>query len=172
MPKAKANKKKKTWPVILAAFLVFGAIGSLADSEDTTQMPDESPSISATAPAPKATTKASSDSKVESTVKPSKSPASTVSPTPSKDAAPSPSNESTKAPTESPTVSASVEKDKKVDPNPTPDASAESYIGNVNSNIFHSPLCKTLPKEANRVYFSTRQQAIDAGHRPCQKCKP
>lgn len=154
MPKAKANKKKKTWPVILAAFLVFGAIGSLADSEDTTQMPDESPSISATAPAPKSTTKASSDPKIETTVKPSKSPASTVSPTPTATPQPTP------------------EVPEKADPNPTPDAGAKSYIGNVNSNIFHSPLCNTLPKEKNRVYFTERQQAINAGHRPCKNCNP
>jgi len=52
---------------------------------------------------------------------------------------------------------------------PTTDA---EYIGNVNSQIFHRPTCRTLPAQRNRVLFSTRQEAIDAGHRPCRNCSP
>ena len=46
------------------------------------------------------------------------------------------------------------------------------YIGNVNSNIFHKPSCTTLPAEHNRVYFDTRDEAIEYGHRPCKRCMP
>lgn len=39
-----------------------------------------------------------------------------------------------------------------------------AYIGNKKSNVFHLPSCASLPAEVNRVYFSDRQQAVDAGH--------
>ena len=47
-----------------------------------------------------------------------------------------------------------------------------SYIGNINSQIFHVSSCSTLPAPQNRIYFETREQAIEAGHRPCQRCRP
>ena len=46
------------------------------------------------------------------------------------------------------------------------------YIGNKNSKKFHLPTCRTLPKEANRVYFDTRQDAINGGYAPCKNCNP
>lgn len=55
-----------------------------------------------------------------------------------------------------------------------PDIPSEviSYIGNKNSKIFHSPYCKTLPKEKNRTYFKSKEDAIEAGFRGCQNCNP
>ncbi len=50
---------------------------------------------------------------------------------------------------------------------PTP-----AYIGNVRSCVFHKQTCRYLPTAKNRTYFNTRTQAIDAGYRPCRKCKP
>lgn len=47
-----------------------------------------------------------------------------------------------------------------------------AYIGNKKSNVFHLPSCASLPAEANRVYFSERRQAVDAGMKPCGSCKP
>lgn len=47
-----------------------------------------------------------------------------------------------------------------------------SYIGNLHSHKFHLPTCKNLPKESNRTYFDSRQEAIDAGYTPCGNCKP
>ncbi len=47
-----------------------------------------------------------------------------------------------------------------------------SYIGNQNSKKFHLPNCHTLPAEHNRVYFSTRDEAIQKGYNPCQNCNP
>jgi len=49
---------------------------------------------------------------------------------------------------------------------------AGNYIGNVNSKIFHLPNCSSLPAEKNRIYFNTRDEAINQGYRPCKKCNP
>ena len=46
------------------------------------------------------------------------------------------------------------------------------YIGNKNSKKFHLPTCKNLPAEKNRVYLSSRQEAIDGGYDPCGNCDP
>lgn len=48
----------------------------------------------------------------------------------------------------------------------------EDYIGNINSKIFHKPTCHTLPAEHNRIYFSNKEEAINAGYRPCKNCNP
>ncbi|MCL2359519.1 MAG: MBL fold metallo-hydrolase [Nitrososphaerota archaeon] len=53
-----------------------------------------------------------------------------------------------------------------------PDIPTEGYIGNKNTLVFHLPSCSSLPSQQNRVYFDTRQEAIDAGYRPCGNCKP
>ncbi|MDR0318962.1 MAG: MBL fold metallo-hydrolase [Nitrososphaerota archaeon] len=46
------------------------------------------------------------------------------------------------------------------------------YIGNKNSKTFHLQSCSSLPQEQNRVYFNSRQEAIDAGYNACSTCKP
>ena len=46
------------------------------------------------------------------------------------------------------------------------------YIGNVNSHKFHESTCKTLPKEENRIYFNSREEAIGEGFDPCGNCDP
>lgn len=58
---------------------------------------------------------------------------------------------------------------------PTPnagDSSSNCYIGNQKSLRFHRSTCRTLPAEANRVYFSTRDEALAQGFKPCGNCKP
>ena len=45
-------------------------------------------------------------------------------------------------------------------------------IGNVNSLIFPRLDCDNLPQEKNRVWFPSREAAIDAGYRPCRTCRP
>ncbi|MCL6628475.1 MAG: Ada metal-binding domain-containing protein [Armatimonadetes bacterium] len=50
--------------------------------------------------------------------------------------------------------------------------SVPAYIGNVRSCVFHRQTCRYLPAAKNRTYFDTRAKAIDAGYRPCRKCKP
>lgn len=51
-------------------------------------------------------------------------------------------------------------------------AEAGVYIGNINSHKFHKSICKTLPKEENRIYFNSREEAIDEGFDPCGNCDP
>lgn len=46
----------------------------------------------------------------------------------------------------------------------------QTYIGNVNSKKLHLPTCSSLPKEENRVYFTSYEEAIAAGYEPCKKC--
>lgn len=46
------------------------------------------------------------------------------------------------------------------------------YIGNRNSKKFHLPSCHTLPAEYNRVYLSSREEALQKGFDPCQNCNP
>ena len=75
------------------------------------------------------------------------------------------------------TVSFSTEKNESVQTNPTVTATPEpnnvgEYIGNKNSKKFHLPTCKNLPAEKNRVFFDSRQEAVDAGFDPCGNCHP
>lgn len=46
------------------------------------------------------------------------------------------------------------------------------YIGNKNSKKFHKPDCLTLPAEKNRVEFTNRADAVNAGYSPCENCNP
>lgn len=45
-----------------------------------------------------------------------------------------------------------------------------SFIGNKNSKVFHSSTCGNLPKESNQVSFSSYDEAIAAGFKPCRQC--
>lgn len=49
-------------------------------------------------------------------------------------------------------------------------AAAQTYIGNINSKKFHVPHCANLPKEENRVSFSSYDDAVNAGYTPCGNC--
>ena len=53
-----------------------------------------------------------------------------------------------------------------------PTQAAMMFIGNRNSQIFHRTTCSSLPAAHNRMYFESRQDAVDAGHRPCRRCNP
>ena len=57
-------------------------------------------------------------------------------------------------------------------PKPKASANAVGYIGNSKTKKFHLPSCKTLPAEHNRMYFDTRDNAIQAGYTPCGNCHP
>jgi len=46
------------------------------------------------------------------------------------------------------------------------------YIGNIKSRAFHREECGGLPKEENRVYFNTKEEAEGQGYKPCGNCKP
>lgn len=48
-----------------------------------------------------------------------------------------------------------------------------AYIANVNSKVLHRRTCGNLPKEENRVYFSTVEEAEAEGYtKHCGFCKP
>ena len=68
----------------------------------------------------------------------------------------------------------SVEKGENAITNPTvPAVSTEvKYIGNKNSKVFHLPSCHNLPAEKNRVNFKSRDEAVNAGFKPCGNCNP
>lgn len=48
------------------------------------------------------------------------------------------------------------------------------YIGNINLKIFHYPWCKYIQEmsEENKVYFKSRDEAINSGYRPYDVCNP
>ena len=60
----------------------------------------------------------------------------------------------------------------------TPQVSSEmtsadqGFIGSKTGKVFHLASCRSLPAEQNRVYFNSRQNAIDAGYTACSICKP
>lgn len=56
--------------------------------------------------------------------------------------------------------------------NQAPDDFGREYIGNKNTKKFHLPTCYTLPQENNRVYFTSREQAVSEGYSPCGNCRP
>lgn len=51
-------------------------------------------------------------------------------------------------------------------------SSSGSYIGNKKTKKFHRTSCRTLPKEGNRVSFSSRDKAVSSGYVPCKNCDP
>jgi len=53
-----------------------------------------------------------------------------------------------------------------------PPAETITYIGNKNSKTLHLDSCRSLPAEANRVYFDSKQEALDDGYKTCGTCKP
>ena len=47
-----------------------------------------------------------------------------------------------------------------------------SYIGNKNTYKFHRSACYSLPMEKNRVYFSSKEEALERFFDPCMNCNP
>ncbi len=48
-----------------------------------------------------------------------------------------------------------------------------SYIGNINSKVLHTLNCDSLPKESNRIYFVSTDDAERAGYtKRCSNCTP
>ena len=46
------------------------------------------------------------------------------------------------------------------------------FHGNTNSGVFHGPWCKYYDCKNCRAIFRTRQEALEAGFRPCKLCNP
>ena len=51
-------------------------------------------------------------------------------------------------------------------------SSGGSFSGNVKSGVFHRPSYKHYRCKNCTKSFSSRQQALDAGYKPCGNCKP
>lgn len=69
-------------------------------------------------------------------------------------------------------ITITAQKNKSAMTNPTETDHTSSYIGNVNSKVFHIPSCKSLLAEKNRVYFDSRSVAVNSGYSPCKNCMP
>lgn len=51
---------------------------------------------------------------------------------------------------------------------------SDSYVGNSNTGKFHAPGCGSVNKmnPSNKVYFSSRDEAVSSGYSPCGNCYP
>ena len=58
------------------------------------------------------------------------------------------------------------------DPSETTGVSEYACIGNLESKKYHRLDCSSLPKEANRIYFTSIEEAEEKGYTPCGLCKP
>ncbi|MBW1992998.1 MAG: hypothetical protein JRI77_00950 [Deltaproteobacteria bacterium] len=47
-----------------------------------------------------------------------------------------------------------------------------TYRGNVSRNIFHAPSCRHYNCKNCTRLFSSREEAMAAGFRPCKRCRP
>ena len=54
------------------------------------------------------------------------------------------------------------------------DNTEEIYIGNKNSHVFHKTTCSSAKSMSakNKIEFTTRDEAIEKGYKPCSKCNP
>lgn len=57
---------------------------------------------------------------------------------------------------------------------PTTEETTYKYVASKNSKVFHYVWCEYAQKikPENRIYFSTREEALASGRRPCKVCKP
>jgi len=53
-------------------------------------------------------------------------------------------------------------------------ATQHNYVGSANSDKYHKPSCRWAKniKENNAVWFSTKEEAEQAGYTACKTCKP
>lgn len=51
---------------------------------------------------------------------------------------------------------------------------APQYVASVRKEPFHRVSCKWAQKISpkNAVYYNTREEAVQDGHRPCKVCNP
>ena len=62
--------------------------------------------------------------------------------------------------------------DKSSKTSPTP-AGEKLYVGSKNGEVYHFPWCSGAQrmKEANKIFFSSREEAEKAGYRPAANCE-
>jgi phosphatidylserine/phosphatidylglycerophosphate/cardiolipin synthase-like enzyme len=63
---------------------------------------------------------------------------------------------------------------KSADPAPAADSASDEYVASKNSAVFHKPDCKSAAKisQKNLIHYTTRDEAIQAGKKPCAECTP
>lgn len=51
---------------------------------------------------------------------------------------------------------------------------AQGYVASKNSEVFHKAGCESEAKisERNVVKYGTKEEAVQAGKRPCGECRP
>ena len=141
---------------VLAFFLVVGLFSPNTSADSSTQIASKpTPTAVAVTPTP--------------TSAPTPTPTPKPTPTPTPAPTPEPTIEQTQ-PEEVPAVAA-VDEPAAASEYSAP-ASSGTYIGNTNTGKFHRPSCHTLPKEKNRIYFDSRDEAISSGYDPCKNCDP
>jgi methylphosphotriester-DNA--protein-cysteine methyltransferase len=62
----------------------------------------------------------------------------------------------------------------KVQPVPKQAAVENTFVASKNSRVFHKPECSSAKRilEENLVVYSSREEAINSGKRPCKRCNP
>ncbi len=70
--------------------------------------------------------------------------------------------------------SANVGTDAKAKANPATSQPSEGYVASKNSKVFHRADRKSAAKisEKNLVHYNSREEAIQAGKKPCAECGP
>lgn len=49
------------------------------------------------------------------------------------------------------------------------------YVLNTNTHRFHLPNCESVDEMAEKnktIFYGSREEAVDSGYSPCQKCRP
>ena len=51
---------------------------------------------------------------------------------------------------------------------------ANTYIGSAKSDKFHYPSCRYVGQiyDENKIYFGSRDEALNSGYIPCKVCRP
>ena len=77
------------------------------------------------------------------------------------------------APTANRTIPAPAARER-VRPAPKQAALEHNFVASKNSRVFHKPECSSAKRilEENIVVYSSREEAINSGKRPCKRCKP
>lgn len=65
-----------------------------------------------------------------------------------------------------------LSQDRPAGPKPSKPPAAAAYRGNTNTHKFHKQSCRYFNCPNCTAKFATRQEAIEAGYRPCGICEP
>lgn len=72
------------------------------------------------------------------------------------------------------TSSSSSSSDHTSDSSSSSSSGSGSYVANANTGKFHVSSCSSVSKmsEGNKVFFSSRDEAVNQGYVPCKRCNP